>query len=252
LNQPVKKPLIYLGLIFFLLFPLDTFPQRKVTQISQQWIQSYHKAELNHRWTALLDGGFRWRGGFTNPSSYIIRGGIGYSILPNLRVATGFAHLGFYSQEKVILQEFRPYQEIRYKSPLGKINLNQRIRIEERLFKDRSIQTPLSELDFNFRFRYSIMFGVPLFQLSAKNLNRKLILNLGDEVFLNVGKQVSSQFFDKNRLIISPTLQWNKALSISITYNSQFASTPVADVFVQSNVAWLQIRHNLDFSKSSD
>lgn len=249
MNQSLTKPIIYLGLIFLLLFPLDTFPQRRVTQVSQQWIQSYHEAKLNHRWIALLDGGFRWRGGFTNPSSYIVRGGIGYSILPNLRVATGFAHLGFYSQEKVILQEFRPYQEIQYKSQLGKINLNQRIRIEERLFKDKSIQTPRSELDFNFRFRYSIMFGIPIFQLSSKTLDRKIILNLGNEIFINAGKQ-AAQVFDQNRFIISPTIQWNKSLSVSLTWNSQFASTPIANTFVYSDVVWFQIRHNLDFNNS--
>ncbi|WP_175574458.1 DUF2490 domain-containing protein [Algoriphagus marinus] len=230
---------------------MDSFPQRKVTQISQQWIQSYHEAKLNQRWTASLDGGFRWSGGFFNSSSYIIRGGIGYSILPNLRVATGFAHLGFYSHEKVILQEFRPYQEIRYKSQLGKINLNQRIRIEERLFKDKSNQTPLLELDFNFRFRYSIMFGIPVLQISSKNLDRKIILTLGNEIFLNAGKQ-ASQVFDQNRLIISPTIQWNKSLSVSLTWNSQFASTAISDRYIYSDVFWLQIRHNLDFSKSSD
>jgi len=251
LNQLLKNPIFYIGLILLFLFPWHSFAQKIVSRKNQLWVQSYHVASLNHRWTALLDGGFRWRGEFTNPSSYIVRGGIGYSILPNLRVATGFAHLGFYSQEKVILQEFRPYQEIQYKFPLGKINLNQRIRIEERFFKDRSIQTPLSELDFNFRFRYSIMFGIPLFQLSAKTLDRKIILNLGNEIFLNAGKQ-TLQVFDQNRITFSPTIQWNKFLSVSITWNSQFASSVSDKRFVYSDVIWLQIRHNMNFTKSSD
>jgi len=252
LKTVLKNPLIQLGFLLFLLIPIQTFCQKKVSRISQQWIQSYHEAKLTTRWTALLDGGFRWREGFAEPSAYIIRGGIAYSILPNLRAASGFAHLGFFANEKVIRQEFRPHQEIQYRYSIGKVNFSQRIRIEERFFKAKAVITPFSELDFNFRFRYQFMVAIPLFRLAERNPDRKLILNLGDELFLNAGKQVANQVFDLNRLLISPSIQWSKSLSIALTYNSQYASTSIPDRYIHSNVAWLQLRHNLDFRKSED
>lgn len=238
----------FFGVIFILLSN-PTFSQKQVKKISQQWIQSYHEAKLNSKWTLLLDGGYRWREGFAESSAYIIRGGIGYSILPNLRVATGLAHLGFYSNEKIIRQEFRPYQDLQYKSILGKISLNQRLRLEQRFFKDQLIPS-WSDLDFNFRFRYQFILGIPVAKLSANFPDRKLILNLGNEIFLNAGKEVTTQVFDLNRLLISPTLQWSKALSISLTWNSQFASTPTPGKYIHSSVSWLQVRHNLDFKKT--
>ncbi len=231
------------------LFANPVFSQKQVKKTSQQWIQSYQEAKLNSKWTLLLDGGFRWREGFKENSAYIVRAGVGYSILPNLRVSTGMAHMGFYVNNKIIRHEYRPYQDIQYKAPIGKIALTNRFRIEERFFKEKSNLISANLSDFNFRFRYQIMVGIPLFQLSEKNLNRKLILNIGDEIFINAGKQVTTQVFDQNRFLISPTLQWNKELSISFTYNTQFNSTPVSDHYVLNRIAWLQIRFNPDLTK---
>jgi hypothetical protein len=237
----------FVGVIFILLSN-PTFSQKKIINTSQQWIQSYNEAKLTDRWTVMLDGGIRWREGFSQKASFIIRGGIGYSISPKVRVAAGFAHLGIYDEERVILQEFRPHQEISYKTNLGKVGLSQRFRLEEQFYKDKSNLSLFSDLDFNYRFRYSVMLGIPLFGLSTKNHDRKLILNVGDEIFLKPGKQISSQVFDRNRFIISPTVQWNKELSFAFTYNLQFTSTIIPEVFVLNRVAWLQVKYNLDFT----
>lgn len=225
------------------------FGQKEVITSNQIWIQSYQEGRISSKWTALLDGGFRWKNGFDNRLAYIVRGGVGYSLLPNLRIGGGFAFLGVYGEKQIIRYEYRPYQEILMKGQLGKLSLSHRFRLEERIFKDKVFD--FATADFNFRIRYAIMLGVPLANLSSKDPNRKLILNLGDEIFLNAGKQITHNTFDQNRLIISPTLQWNKSVSFSFTYNSQFASTVEPDTYLHSHVAWLQIRHNLDFSRET-
>ena len=227
----------------------SAFAQKNVISSDQIWIQSYHEAQISDRWTVLLDGGFRWRDGFDDKLAYIARTGIGYSLLPNLRIGGGFAFLGVYGEKKIVGQEYRPYQEISLRDNLGKINLSHRFRVEERIFKDL-LPDPVTA-DFNFRFRYAIMLGIPVANLSSENPQRKLILNLGNEIFLNAGKEISHRIFDQNRLILSPTLQWSKDLSIAFTYNSQFASTPQAETFLHSHVAWLQVRYNFDFRDAS-
>ncbi|MDG1276280.1 MAG: DUF2490 domain-containing protein [Algoriphagus sp.] len=239
----------FVGVIFILLSN-PTFSQKKIINTSQQWIQSYNEAKLTCRWTIMLDGGIRWKEGFSQKTSFIVRGGIGYLISPKVMVAAGFAHVGIYSEELVILQEFRPYQEISYKTNLGKVGLSQRFRLEEQFFKDKSNLSLFSDLGFNYRFRYSVMLGIPLFGLSSKNHDRKLILNVGDEIFLKAGKQISSRVFDKNRFIISPTVQWNKELSFAFTYNLQFTTSIIPEEFVLSQVAWLQVKYSLDFTSS--
>ena len=224
-----------------------SFSQKIVQKSQQQWIQSYHEGKVSSKWTALLDGGFRWKDGFAAPNSYIVRGGMGYSLSPRLRVAGGLAHLGFYAENRVIRQEFRPYQEVSHKSSIGKVNLSQRFRLEERFFKSRSDSFDFDLMDFNYRLRYSLMVAIPIVRLSAKHPERKLLLNLGDEIFLNAGKEVKNRVFDQNRFILSPSVQWNQSLNIAFTWNTQYASATIPNHFNLSHVAWLQIRHNLNF-----
>lgn len=237
---------IVLGL---LLLVLPAFGQKQILTSNQIWLQSYHEGQISEKWTVLLDGGFRWRDGFDNKSAYIIRGGMGYSFSSKMRVSGGLAYQGVYALERIVRHEYRPHQEILHKSTWGKVKISNRLRIEERFFKDKILDA--ATVDFNFRFRYALMVSIPVANLSSENPSRKILLNVGDEIFLNAGNEVSDRVFDQNRLIFSPTLQWSENLSISLTYNSQYASTVLPDNFLQSRVYWLQIRHNLDFRDSS-
>ncbi|GAA0879500.1 hypothetical protein GCM10009119_24680 [Algoriphagus jejuensis] len=227
------------------LLSTSAFAQKNVISSNQVWIQSYHEGRISEKWNVLLDGGFRWRDGFDNKSAYIIRGAMGYSLSSKLRVSGGLAYLGVYEREKIVRHEYRPHQEILHKSAWGKVKFSNRLRIEERFFKDEVLDA--ATVDFNFRFRYALMVSIPVANLSTKDPTRKMLLNIGNEIFLNAGKEVTDRVFDQNRLVFSPTLQWSENLSISLTYNSQYASTVVPDNFLQSRVYWLQIRHNLDF-----
>jgi hypothetical protein len=53
-----------------------------------------------------LEGSYCWRAGFVASSAYIIRGIIGFSILPNLWIVTGVAHVGVYQNEKWHVKNF--------------------------------------------------------------------------------------------------------------------------------------------------
>lgn len=241
-------PAILLAGFCLLISPV--FGQKEVLTSDQVWIQSYHEGRISGKWTVLLDAGFRWRDGVGDKLAYIVRGGVGYSLSPNLRFGGGFAFMGVYGEKQIIRHEYRPYQELLVKDQLGKLTISHRFRVEERIFKDEVLD--LATVDFNFRFRYAVMLGIPLANLSSKDPNRRLILNLGDEIFLNAGKEISHRIFDQNRLIISPTLQWSKDLGISLTYNSQFGTTTDPDIFLKSNVIWLQVRYNLDLGTIPD
>ena len=238
----ISRLVLFAGLSF-LIFPV--FGQKTIRQSNQVWVQSYNEAKLSDRWTALLDGGLRWDKDL-EISVLILRGGVGYSLSPNVRVAGGFAFLGTFEESKIIRNEYRPFQELTYRSELGKLSINNRLRLEERFFESKP--TDINRTSFNFRFRYAIMLGIPLANLSRSDPKRRLILNMGDEIFINAGKEITHRVFDQNRIILSPTVQWNKNLSVSFTYNSQFGSTALAETFVHSHIFWLQTRYNLDFS----
>ncbi|WP_162623278.1 DUF2490 domain-containing protein [Confluentibacter sediminis] len=231
----------------FVLSNIVNAQTKKVSHENQQWIQYYNETKLNKTWTLLTDASFRWKEAFNENSQFLVRTGLGYSIAPNLRIGGGFTYVGFYSQDTLNKIEYRPHQDLVFKSTYNKIKISQRVRIEERFFN------PLNNPNhsFNFRFRYSFNVSVPIAKLSKSNPDCIFLLNIGDEIFINTGKETPTQTFDQNRFIISPTFQLNKRLSISPTFNSQFASTTTARSYKQTNVFWLQVRHNLDLNKNN-
>ena len=223
--------------------------EKEVLRENQVWLQYYGQAKLSQKWTWQFDGGFRWREVLMESTQHILRTAIGYSPRDHVRLSVGLAHLGFYSDEKLPRVEFRPYQEVQLTQPLAKVSLNHRFRLEQRIFypvvEGRIQQTN----HFHFRVRYATLLGIPLFKLSRDNPQSAFILYVGDEIFLNFGPEITNNYFDQNRLLISPTFRLNEALSISLTWNNQFASTPVPSAYEHTQVFWLQIRHHLDWSK---
>ena len=241
---------IPLFLFFFIAAPMLLFGQQKdIVNNNQQWLQYYNQTKLSEKWTLLFDGGYRWKNEFQESSQYIVRAAIGYNINSDIRISSGLAHLGFYSSDKINRVEFRPYQEMVVKNNFNKINLVHRYRMEERFFNpviNGETQTPNT---FNFRFRYSLMLSIPLFKLSKVKTDKVFLLNIGDEIFINAGKNVVNNIFDQNRFIISPSFKLNESLTLSLTWNSQFASTSSQAIFNYTNVFWLQIKHKLDIRK---
>lgn len=193
----------------------------------------------------LPDASYRRRDGFSQHSQFIVRAGLGYFIKPNLRVSASFAYSGYYTQNTLNRVEYRPHQEILLRSSFNNIRVNNRIRVEERFFNSLGN----SNNTFNVRFRYSLSVTIPIAKLSKTNPDSRFLLTIGDEVFINAVKETPTQTFDQNRFTVSPIFQLNKNLSISPTWNSQYASTYKSDTYRQTNVFWLQIRHNLDLSR---
>ncbi len=237
--------------IIFLLIgvSISTSAQQKtINRSNQQWLQYYAQMKLSKKWTFLADGGYRAIDNFQESVQYIARAGLDYTINPSIHVSFGFANLGFYSSGKKNKIEFRSYEELLVKNTFKKFGITHRFRVEERFFNpvvDGNIKSPGT---FNFRFRYFFMASIPLFTLSKKNADKKILLNIGDEIFLNAGHEIVYNVFDQNRFIISPTLQFSKNFSISFTWNSQFASTTTQATYNYASVAWLQVRHRINFA----
>ena len=214
--------------------------QRLNIHDGQQWIQHYQQIDLDKAWHVAIDGGFRWRDGFSTQSQYIIRGAMGYAIGGNVSVRAGLAHLGFYRASSLDRIEVRPYQELKLRQEFGKFKLSHRYRAEQRFMSLLEAQDDRHRHHFNWRFRYAISATMPVFTFHT---GQKVLLTIGNEVFVNAGREVVDRFFAQNRLIISPSYKPNKNLRLALTWNYQFASTSEVGRFVHSQVLWLQTHH---------
>ncbi|MEP7231564.1 MAG: DUF2490 domain-containing protein [Ginsengibacter sp.] len=237
-------------LIFFVGVSTIALSQnRNVKESSQQWIQYYNQAKIGNKWTWSTDGGYRWNILLNNLSQYIVRTGLGYQLNSSMRVSAGFAHLGFYTSEKLSKVEYRPYQEFAINDKYKNLGISHRFRIEERYFKNVVNGDIQHGHTFNFRFRYQCMLNIKLLKLSSANPDKALFMNLGDEIFINAGKKVVYNLFDQNRFLVGPSISFSKNLSVGLTYNSQFAALNAPNSYIHADVLWLIIRQNLNLTK---
>lgn len=214
---------------------------------NQQWIQYYGQGNLNDRWAITLDGGFRWKNELDDKSQYIVRTGITHSFNSGVKVAAGFAHLGFYDNGEVVQKEYRPYQEIGYSHQLKSVQVNHRMRLEERFFDPFGIvYNQLPPNRFTLRWRYGLSANIALFNMGD---GMRTSLTIGNEIFLNLDSERNIDFFDQNRLTLSPTLHLNDNLSFAFTWNRQASYPKVADKHQYNSVLWLQIKHNFSLRK---
>ena len=113
------KSLKILIAIFALIITSNVKAQDKtVKKIDQEWAQYYAGIKIAKAFTLSADGGYRFNKLFNDPSQYIVRAGLGYQLNSHMKVAAGFAHLGFYTSEKISKLEYRPYRRVCIKRQL--------------------------------------------------------------------------------------------------------------------------------------
>ncbi|UZR95256.1 DUF2490 domain-containing protein [Chondrinema litorale] len=248
-NTPKHQAYIKLPIAFMLLFlSFSSLAQVKTIETyHQQWFQYFNNIRFSERWSWLSDGGLFLEDRLQSKSMYILRTGIGYNLNPQVKFVLGVANLGFYNSECMNKIELRPYQEVSAKIAYGKVGTVHRFRLEHR-FRKLVNQTELldDETSFNFRFRYRIMFKIPLVNFSEDNPSKRLSLKIGDEIFLNAGKEVVTNVFDKNRIIVGPSMSFSKNLSVYFTYMHQLVSTSNVSNYNSYNVLWLGVMHNIN------
>lgn len=240
-----KQSLFTFSLVvgIYLITPYKLLAQSKnIIHGDQQWFQYYNTLILNPKWDVSTDGGMRYRDGLSTKSQFIVRSQVGYNASESLHLAAGMGYLGYYIGGKQDIQEFRPHQAITMSSHAGKVKLANRLRIEEQFFSSLD-RTNLDYDRFNFRFRYRLMLTLPLISFSQKESQRKLSLNLGDELFLKVGKEVTGDLFDQNRFLVGPSYQLNESLGFTLLYQHQYSSSSEESTFIQRDIFWLGINH---------
>lgn len=218
------------------LVPFHVCGQGKmVSTTSQQWAQYYNQLNFSKRWTWLTDAGYRWKNDFSSPSQYLIRTGFSYQLDDALSIGAGLATFTGYSGNTVNKHEYRSYEDMVIKQIFDPFLLTQRLRIEQRYFRNLQDGTYIDD-NSNWRFRYRLQATFPVVKLNYQ----RLLFTAGDEIFINAGKQVNN-IFDQNRLLLGPIWEFSKSISFTALYNSQFAELSSGEAFSRTRVIWLSI-----------
>ncbi len=231
-------------MIFMLISAMALGQEKTIIRGNQQWVQHYQQFGLGNGFTAAVDGGFRWRDGLSEKSQYLVRMGLLYQLLSNVQIGGGIAYGGLFLDDDISVREFRIYQEINHRIPLGKSGFSHRFRLEERFFHNN-----INDLNrFSWRFRYALQFNIFITSLGSNG--QALLLNIGDEIFLNTGKDIIYNAFDQNRFIVGPSFRLPSNWTVGLSYNYQYGAVNTEATYFQNHVFWLTSRHTIDLRRS--
>lgn len=139
-----------------------------------------------------------------NWQQLLLRGGLTYAVTPQLSLAAGYAYVRTYPYgDYPALDEFpehRAWQQASYTHPAWKLELQHRVRLEQRfigvLSPDGGGGYEVNDFRYENRFRYMLRATLPLTE------DKKNYLVAWNEVFFNFGSEVVGNHFDQNRAFL--------------------------------------------------
>lgn len=213
------KPTQALKILFFAcLLPaaLRAQPAKQINHQVQTWFSINTTARISSHWALLADLHIRRNHFLAQNNFEFLRLGAQYSFEKNLSVAAGMGHMWLHSTQpgmKTVAQENRIYEQLVYQSGFGRIDIQQRLRLEQRWQQKLNGDLLTGDRKFTQRFRYLVSLFVPL----SRN-ERVPRLNLSDEICLQAGREVVYNPFDQNRLFIGLRQKINSRFSFDTGY----------------------------------
>jgi hypothetical protein len=189
---------------------------REVQTQNHFWTSVNTQARISNKWSVVADLHIRRTNYLKNNNFYYARAGAAYHINKNLSVSLAGGHMWLANKTattELFVNENRLVQQIQLMQPLSKLQLSQRLRIEERWIQN-VINSELSDTyRYSTRFRYQLGLSIPI----SKN---KYIPSLAfaNELMMQTGKELIYNNFDQNRFFAGIKQQIIPSLAADFGY----------------------------------
>ncbi|HTF82389.1 MAG TPA: DUF2490 domain-containing protein [Cytophagales bacterium] len=243
---------MYKSFCIVLLFPFTwCAAQKTVAHKNENWLHAFTSIRLSSKIGITVDAGYRFKGLFEGTTQTLFRMGGVYYFNNNTFLTVGMAYFNSYpalnGTKDLVIPEFRPYQRLFINSTLGSLQISHRYRLEERFTRKYINEDLLDEFKYNYRFGYQLNVQIPL---RGKTLEpNELFTVFYDEVFLNFGKQVVTNYFDQNRIFAGLGYQINKSSFIIAGYQHIWQQTSTPSKFNSIDCARVVYMYNFDLRK---
>lgn len=208
------------GILLFFLYCFQAQAQN-ITLRHQVWLGAFAQFKLSPKWSVWLDGQYRTFEHFHYGISAIAgRTGIIYKVTPTIRSVAGYAYFRSIplSGNLPAPHEHRGWQMLQHTWNLPKVRLINGIRAEQR-FRERVIQGKhTGEYAYNHRFRYNIN--------AIFKLNKTKGVVIGNEIMMNIGKEIIYNQFDQNRVWIGLQHQISPVFQVQVLYMLLYQHLP--------------------------
>lgn len=226
--------------------------QKQITKQNLAWYGYYISFHFNDKWFWQTE--FQARQ-FINPSAihqYLVRTHL-HRLLSNSGWEVSGGASWFFNNSndpksliKLTIPELRPHLEFNYKQKFKNFMLDHRYRAESRFFHTTNLANTELENGYNFgnyRFRYRVQLVVDVLKIQEKQL---LKFKIGNEFFLNAGKNIILNMFDQNRLYTGLSLQILPNLNLDIGYLKLFQMRTNGG-FYDRDIICLILFHKINF-----
>lgn len=182
---------------------------------------------------------------FTEPlqhALFAVRGVYRFPVHKKVDIGVGFANFNQTPtdptiQPRLSIPEFRPNLDVIYKKPLGKIMLENRVRIEPRMYQiPNATQTALTDV---------ITLGAVRWRnrLQAMgSFHKRIDYRIGAEILLNSAVNIPTREFDQLRSITGLTYKFTPAFQLEGAYIYQFQSKGTLDYF-ERDLLWFSFQY---------
>ena len=162
---------------------------------------------LGPRFTVHTEAQARRTGLIADWQQLLLRAGLGYQVRPRLKVGGGYTYLRTYPYGAHPTADAGPFPEQRFhedvtlSDSVGRVGIEHRLRLEQRWIGVPGASGPLGNAAVwqrQNRIRYQLAVQVPL-QGPALD-DGEWYLTAFDEIFLNFGRNITTNVFNQNRL----------------------------------------------------
>lgn len=223
---------------------------RQVTEQQLVWYVYNNTLEFSPKWSLTSEVHERR---FRKPDEqhqFQVGSRLNYSLGENWSASAGFAYFlqsphDPRASNDLVVPELRPYIQVDYRQPLGKLIIGHRYRAEKRFFRNTANGELAEGYTSNYRFRYRLGLEYRV----ANIRNQPLKVKVSDEVFLNAGNKIIYNRFDQNRIYIGLNYAVHKNVNVEAGYLSWFQQRAAGNQFFSRDIINLAISHKIDLKK---
>lgn len=207
--------------IFTFFFSAQVFGQQRLQDHNTMvWGASMNTFYLSKHFS--LWGEYQWRRHdyVRDWQQSMPRVGLQYHFNNGVSVMAGYAHIitfpyGDYPSGPHMVPEQRIFEQVIWNGNIGRINLNHRLRLEQRFHgkvDQKADEYGVSDWVYANRLRYQLRMTVPL---NHKQMQDKTWFLLPyDEILIGFGPNVNQNIFDQNRVGLMVGYQFNNKVKM--------------------------------------